>query len=229
MVDRYRRGPWTLTPDKVLDDRDLNKVWIYFKKASKNLRTETTRILVLVLLNTGLRAAELCALRVNQTPRILGDDQIWIKGKGKRTRVITIRPEISEILEHYITKIRPKFLPRAARRKDYSLPVFYSESRRPFNRFSLYQRLRRLGIRAGIAKGISPHKFRHTYATAIYQTCPDLQLVQNLLGHSSPVITTVYARNDPDKIRQVLRSVNIFSAELTKIPETNIKPETITN
>lgn len=159
-----------------------------------------------LMLNTGVRISELAALRVQDTPMVLGKNFIEVLGKGQKHRSISIAQRLADELELYIRKVRPKTLPRHVRRKDVTLPIFYSRHRRPYLRKvktdtgtkltatrGLYEAIHKAGTRAGLSKHLHPHILRHTFATNFLRKLPNkLPHLQRMMGHSEMITTTVY-------------------------------------
>ncbi len=216
-VAKHNRTNWVITPDKFFREDELDKIYGYLleKQSHTARRNYINLFLIDILLGTGLRASELCNLRVEQTPVVLGVDKIWVKGKGNKTRIIAIRPELSRLIVDYVENIRPSLLPRRIKRRDYSQPLLFSEYKNPFTRELLYHRLRRIGINAGILKNVGPHKMRHTFATIVYQQTHDILAVQTQLGHSSVNTTAVYAKTDTDRIGTLLENIHTLRVRST--------------
>jgi site-specific recombinase XerD len=221
-----RHTNWVITPDKYFRADEIEKIYesLSLRQKTSARRHYINLFLVDMLLGTGLRASELCNLRVEQTPVVLGVDKIWVKGKGNKTRIIAIRPELSEIIHDYVENIRPSLLPRKIKRRDYTAPLLFTEYSNPFNRKLLYSRLRRIGIWAGILKNVGPHRFRHTYATTLYQQTHDILAVQSQLGHSDVSTTAVYAKTDSDRIVGMLGNISTLRVRTTLSNLRRVKP-----
>jgi site-specific recombinase XerD len=146
-----------------------------------------------LMLCTGLRASEVCGLRVKDTPMVLGTDVIEVyRGKGDKDRTIQLSPKMAGELTAYISRVRHETLPRHVRRGDITQPVFYGEKRRPYGRHGLKMLIYRLGQTAGIIKRLHPHMFRHAFAVNTLLAGVDIYLLQQLMGHSSIEITAKY-------------------------------------
>ena len=142
------------------------------------------RAMILVLLDTGIRRAELEGLEIEDVDLVLG--RAFIRnGKGRKQRVVPFSAEPARIVGEYIDRYRA----------DVSGPLFLridrGGGRKPFNKFHLGTLFQRLGDQAGIHA--NPHRFRHTFATwAIEAGAREID-VQYLLGHSTAVMTRRYA------------------------------------
>jgi len=146
-----------------------------------------------LMLHTGLRANELCCLRVQDTPLVLGVNAIVIyRGKGDKDRSVPISGRLAHCIEIYIKHLRGQTMPPRAKRSDISKPLFYSRIKQPYTPNALYLMIRRIGKRAGITKTLHPHMFRHTFAVNTLLTGIDIYLLQELMGHSEIVTTSKY-------------------------------------
>lgn len=166
-------------------------------KACEEHPEETLRVrdraILLVLLDTGIRASELCDLTLDQI------DQTWqrfkVRGKGMRERFVPISDVTRAALFKYVTFNRPADV-------EHSNRVFLSDRGNPLRRDVLALILRYLGDRASVPK-CNPHKFRHTAATLFYKRSHgNLFLTQMFLGHSSPITTRIYAKTYTEDLQE---------------------------
>jgi len=150
-------------------------------------------LIVDVLLNTGLRASELCRLRVADTPVVIGRNCIEVyRGKNQKDRTIAISARLAGEIARYVAEVRRWTLPRGVRRKDFDSPLFYSQRQRPYSRFGLWAKLARIGMRLGLVKRLHPHMLRHSFATdALMRNKPVVE-VQRYMGHGSLNTTMIY-------------------------------------
>jgi len=211
---KSQRKAWqeqaTLPPDKFLSESEEQTLRRYLstKADAARLRHRSRSIndemIVLTLLNTGLRAAELCGLRIRNIPQTKDKNLLWVEtGKRGKKRPVELGPKFAQRLRKYVQEYRPK-----ARPDDF---VFVSERRdhgkayKPYCYWSVYSKIKRIGNKAlgrPIEKTaetsdiLHPHVLRHTYATRLYNEEHDLLFVQEQLGHSSPTTTAIYARTD---------------------------------
>ena len=150
------------------------------------------RLIVLVLLETGLRVSELCALRVADF-RLDNPDGPYLdirSGKGSKQRAVPLTAGLTRKLRHYLTHSRPPT-------KCSSLFVTerreHGEDYRPLTRNAAEVLIRRLGGRAGIKEGrLSPHTFRHTFATRAVSAGMDPIRLQRVLGHTTLTMVSRY-------------------------------------
>lgn len=129
------------------------------------------RALILFLLDTGVRASELCSLTIES----LRGNTVSVLGKGSKEREIPLSANLLQALLDYLSTRK-----NAGRKA----PLFAVKGERPFKRQSLLKWLVRLGERAGVSN-VHPHRFRHTFAVTYLKNGGDALSLQRLLGHSS--------------------------------------------
>lgn len=141
------------------------------------------RCLLLVLLDTGVRASEICGIRIIDAD--LRNQRITVTGKGSKTRHIPLSPTTAKLLFRYISADRKEAAVNA--------PLFLGVNDRPLNRDSLFKLLVRLGERAGVTD-CHPHRFRHTFAVLFLRNGGNTRALQDLLGHETLEMIKVYTR-----------------------------------
>ena len=132
------------------------------------------RAIITLLVDTGLRATELCELRIYQTD--LKNQRITVMGKGRKERTLPISPRTAQVIWRYL-----------ATREDGNRkagPLFTTLKGLPLERKGLRQLLRRIGDRAGV-EGVNVHRFRHTFAIEFLRNQPNVFALQRMLGHST--------------------------------------------
>jgi len=148
-----------------------------------------------LLFATGLRVSELCSLNVGCID--LGNGRILIMGKGSKERVLQIgNPEVLLILRHYAEK-NATYIQKAG--------CFFVN--RLFSRISEQSvrfLIKRLCVKANIGQNITPHMFRHSFATLLLEEDVDIRYIQRMLGHSSILTTQIYTQVTVEKQRQIL-------------------------
>lgn len=142
-----------------------------------------------LLYAAGLRASELCSLKLNQIQLDLG--VVRPRGKGSKERVVPVGEVARKWLAHYLGHGRPALL--KGRPSPY---VFIGNLGKPLSRMALFKIVRRSATQAGIPKSISPHKLRHAFATHLLQGGADLRVVQEMLGHADISTTEIYTHVD---------------------------------
>lgn len=162
-----------------------------------------------VAYSCGLRVSELVTLRRRDVQ--LEADVVRILGKGGKERIVPLGMRARDALTKYIQSGRPSIrgkdksgairpLPDAA--KDF---LFLNQHGRPMTRSGFWRILRQYVLRCGIETPVSPHTFRHTFATHLLEGGADLRVVQELLGHASISTTEIYTHLDREYLRETLR------------------------
>ena len=201
-----------LAPEKYLTEQQQKRLLAYVKAQADIARYKNTgraiinEMIVMLFLNTGLRAKELCSLRLRDLPVTHGKKLIFVRtGKGKVVRIVEISDRFCKRLEQFIGLYRKKAKPA-----DY---LFINERGTPIQYVSVYSKITGIGKRAGVAH-LHPHVLRHTYLTRLYNVGHDLRFVQDQAGHRSPVTTAIYAQTDQEARRKqvnALDNVNLLA------------------
>ncbi len=157
-------------------------------------KAQTRDIAVVELLfATGIRVSELCELTCNAVD--LKQATIKVFGKGSKERVIQIcSTEVLEILKQYEQLFAP------------SEYFFVNRLGNRLSPQSVRILIRRCKEETGLEKKISPHTFRHTFATLLLEEDVDIKYIQNLLGHSSITTTQIYTHVNMNKQKALLSS-----------------------
>jgi site-specific recombinase XerD len=154
--------------------------WVKLVDAADNLRDRT---IIALFLTSGIRLAELCGLEL---PDLLLDEQkLVVVGKGGKVRYVFIGDYAVKLLRDYLEE-RPS--PKAGMGE----PLFVSRHREPISPRMVQYIVRRAAQRAGLPNWISPHKLRHSHATAMLAEDADLETVARQLGHESIQTTRIY-------------------------------------
>lgn len=150
-----------------------------------------------LLYASGLRVSELVFLTFSHLD--LKNQMIRLWGKGFKERVVPFGEEAKDALVEYLEKGRP-FLLKGAR----SNYLFVGDSSgRPLTRQNVWNLVKRYARKAGVVKRITPHTFRHTFATHLLENGADLRIVQEFLGHSDITTTQIYTHVN----RRILQEV----------------------
>jgi integrase/recombinase XerD len=163
-------------------------------------RPEGERSLAIIrtLYACGLRVSELVHLHISH---IFYDDAfIRVIGKGNKERLVPIDEDTLEQIQYFISRVRTQW-PLKAEASDL---VFINQKGGGLSRISVFNLIKDLGAKAGIDKEISPHTFRHSYATHLVENGADLRAVQQLLGHESITTTEIYTHLDRRYLRETL-------------------------
>jgi integrase/recombinase XerD len=161
------------------------------------------RAIVEVAYAAGLRISELAAAELGSVD--LGRGEIRVLGKGRKERIGLLgRPAIDAVRD-YLAEARPVLVERRRDRADPPPQVFLNHRGAPLGVRGLRYRLDALCRRADLPTGVSPHTFRHSFATHLLDGGADLRIVQELLGHESLATTQVYTHVSPARLRAAYR------------------------
>ena len=156
------------------------------------------RAMVEMLYGCGLRASELVELKLSNL--FLDVGFIKVIGKGNKERLIPIGTSAIKFLKMYIENVRSHS--RVVQGfQDY---VFLNRFGKKLSRVYVFMIIKKLAAEAGIHKKISPHTFRHSFATHLIEGGADLRAVQEMLGHSSIITTEIYTHLTRDYLRKTL-------------------------
>ena len=148
-----------------------------------------------LLYASGLRASELCDLKVRDANLLVGC--LRVLGKGMKERIVPMGRAAREALERYLLECRPKLEKRVSER------LFISRTGKPLDRIALWMLVEKHGRRSGLLKSISPHVLRHCFASHLLGGGADLRVVQELLGHSDIATTQIYTHVDQARLKSI--------------------------
>jgi integrase/recombinase XerD len=160
------------------------------------------RAMLEILYSSGLRVSELVELRLNNIYADIGF--LRVTGKGKKERLVPIGRDALKFLGIYINEIRGK-TPHKPAQKGFESFVFLNRNGRKLTREMVFMIIKDLALQTGLKKSISPHTFRHSFATHLIEGGADLRAVQEMLGHESITTTEIYTHLDRDYLRQVIQ------------------------
>lgn len=146
------------------------------------------RAILEVLYGCGLRVSEACGLLISHV--YAKEGFVRIVGKGDKERLVPIGAPALEALAAWL-EVRPE--PAAPEFSDYA---FLNLRGRPLSRVSVFNMVKDRAMLAGVHKEISPHTFRHSFATHLVENGADLRVVQEMLGHESILTTEIYTHID---------------------------------
>ena len=166
------------------------------------------RCLIELIYGAGLRASEACDLPLKALPKG-GDTMLVIRGKGDKQRLAPLGSAAQEALKDWL-EARPTFLPDGALAAKAGAFVFPSRGKSGrLTRRRLAQILEDLAVKAGVAPSrVTPHAFRHAFATHLLNGGADLRSVQMLLGHADISTTQIYTHVMTDELRQLLEAAH---------------------
>ena len=147
-----------------------------------------------VLYSCGLRVSELCELRMGDL--FFGEGYIRVIGKGDKQRLVPVSGMARDRLQLYMERRKEE------RRKEEIL--FLNNRGKKLTRVMIFTIIKQAAQRAGINKKISPHTFRHSFATHLLEGGANIRQVQDLLGHENILTTEIYTHLDNTHLRQTL-------------------------
>jgi len=151
-----------------------------------------------VLYGCGLRVSELVNLRISDVYE--ESEFIKIIGKGNKERLIPIGSNALKHLKIYLNEVRRHLKIK----KGFENHIFLNRTGTSLSRISVFTIIKALAEKIGLKKSISPHTFRHSFATHLIEGGADLRAVQEMLGHSSITTTEIYTHLDRDYLRGVI-------------------------
>jgi len=151
-----------------------------------------------VLYGCGLRVSELCNLK--RSNLFLDVEFIKVEGKGNKERLIPIGQQAIQYLKIYLNEVRVHS-PVKAGHEDY---VFLNRRGAALSRVMIYIIIKDLATKINLQKEISPHTFRHSFASHLVEGGADLRAVQDMLGHESITTTEIYTHIDKDYLQSVI-------------------------
>ena len=149
-----------------------------------------------LLYGTGMRVSELCALSLYD----LSDDLVKVHGKGGKERLIPVGRQALLSVDAYLNRVRQQYDSEVVK------TLFLNRKGKPISRTEVWKMVREYSKKAGIEKRVSPHTFRHTYATHLLDAGADLRVIQDLLGHAHISSTDRYTHVSRSQVRELFRA-----------------------
>ena len=150
------------------------------------------------LYGCGLRVSELVNLKISNL--FFEEGFIKVTGKGDKERLVPIGSVAQAEINFYLSNLRPHIL---VKQKQEDI-LFLNRRGAGLSRVMIFTIIKRLALAAGIRKNISPHTFRHSFATHLVEGGADLRAVQEMLGHESITTTEIYTHLDRDYLRSTI-------------------------
>lgn len=151
-----------------------------------------------LLYASGLRVSELINLNISDLNLEMGF--IHVYGKGEKERIVPTTEYVAKKLTNYIKNYRLKLL------KDENIDTLFLTNRgKGFTRQGLWKTIKKYVRESSIDKNITPHTFRHSFATHLIENGADLRAVQEMLGHSDISTTQIYTQISAGKIREMYK------------------------
>lgn len=173
--------------DKIISAIDLSKP-----------QGERNRTIIETLYSCGLRVTELITLQISDL--FFDEGFIRVIGKGDKQRFVPISHQTQKYITFYIDDIRRHIKVQ----KGFEDTLFLNRRGKQLTRVMIFTIVKELTIKAGINKNISPHTFRHSFATHLLENGADLRSIQQMLGHESITTTEIYMHLDKSHLRKVM-------------------------
>jgi integrase/recombinase XerD len=184
-----RKLPDVLTVNEI--DRIIASVDMSRREGVRN------KSMLEVLYSCGLRVSELTSLQMSRVDLV--DGVVKVLGKGNKERIIPIGRQACDSIDDYLSHYRSGIIPLAGHEDT----MFLGRQGRKMTRQMAFTMLKRSVIAAGIRKNVSPHTFRHSFATHLIEAGADLRAVQEMLGHSDIGTTQIYTKLDFQHLAKV--------------------------
>jgi integrase/recombinase XerD len=185
-----RKLPNTLSVEEI--DTLINSIDLSKPEGERN------KAILETLYGCGLRVSELVNLRVSNL--FFNDGFIRVTGKGDKERMVPLGSIAQKHIRIYMDTLRSHMEVR----KGYEDILFLNRRGSRLTRVMIFTIIKKLAMKAGIKKTISPHTFRHSFATHLVEGGADLRAVQEMLGHESITTTEIYTHLDREYLRSTI-------------------------
>lgn len=193
-------------PD-TLSEEDINRIITCIDNSTDI--GKRNKCILEVLYGCGLRVSELIDLKISNIN--FKESYIMVEGKGEKTRLVPLANTTAEFITSYIHTVRNK----TKINKKYEDTLFLNSRGTNMSRVIVFIIIKELTQKAGISKSISPHTFRHSFATHLLQNGADLRFIQEMLGHSSITTTQVYTHLKTEELRDVILNFHPRNRNIT--------------
>lgn len=156
---------------------------------------QRNRAIIEVLYSCGLRISELTNLKM--TDVFLDESFIKVEGKGNKQRLVPISPVAVREIHNYLL-----YRKQLNAKKGNDIYIFLSNRGTTISRIMVYHFIKEYAVMAGIKKNISPHTFRHSFATHLLEGGANIRAIQQMLGHEKITTTEIYTHLDREFLRQ---------------------------
>ena len=180
--------PTTLTVKEV--DKIINSIDLSSETGERN------RAIIECLYSCGLRVSELITIKISNVS--LKENIMKVIGKGNQQRIVPLSNTLHTYLKYYLDFIRSK---QKIQKADLDT-LFLNRRGRGLSRVMIFTIVKELSTQAGITKTVSPHTFRHSFATHLVEGGADLRVVQEMLGHANITTTEIYTHLNQEYLRQ---------------------------
>lgn len=185
-----RKLPDTLSLDDI--DKMVGAIDLSKPQGTRN------KAILETLYSCGLRVSELIELKLSNL--FFKEGFIKVVGKGSKERFVPIAAHTQKLINLYITEIRN----HQDIKKAHEDTVFLNRNGRGLTRAMIFTIVKQLAIKINLGKTVSPHTFRHSFATHLLENGADLRAIQQMLGHESISTTEIYMHLDQSHLREVV-------------------------
>lgn len=184
---------------KLPDTLDLHEINTLLEAIDHSkLEGPRNRAIIEVLYSSGLRVSELTNLKLSNL--FLETGFLRVVGKGNKERLVPIGSEAIKYLNIYLKEVRS----HQKIKKGEEDIVFLNRNGSRLSRVMIFTFIKDITARAGLKKKVSPHTFRHSFATHLIEGGADLRAVQEMLGHESITTTEIYTHLDKSYLKQII-------------------------
>ena len=189
---------------KALTIKEITSLIDSTKRAGDPISLRDHAIIEL-LYGTGARVSEIVGININDFAQSdVGGNPITtlkLRGKGSKERIVPLGSFAKNALDEYLVRIRPNLLSKSKSARVESA-LFLNQRGSRLSRQSAWQMISDAADSTGLSGKVSPHVFRHSYATHLLDGGADIRVVQELLGHASVTTTQIYTLITIDKVRE---------------------------
>lgn len=185
-----RKLPDTLSTEEI--DKIIAQIDLSTPEGERN------KAMLEMLYSCGLRVSELISLQLSDL--FFNEGFIRVIGKGNKQRFVPINENTIKIINLYIDLIRHHIKTQ----KGYEDTLFLNRRGKQISRNMVFMIIKDLTIKSGINKKVSPHTFRHSFATHLLENGADLRAIQQMLGHESITTTEIYMHVDKSFLKDVV-------------------------
>ena len=189
-------------PERTVDHISREEVQRLFDAIDLSKKTgPRDRAILETLYSTGLRVSELRSLNRKQVD--LKRREFMVRGKGSKPRIVFLSKQCVEWLEKYLKTREDNFDPLFVNYGRGRTNDITEGEKRRLTDYSIQDMVRKTALHAGIAKKVTPHVLRHSFATELLLNGADIRAVQEMLGHASITTTQIYTHLTNQRLREV--------------------------
>jgi integrase/recombinase XerD len=199
-----RKLPKALTVDEVISLIDSSD-------RTSNVMALRDRAILEILYGTGARVSEVIGINTGDFAKATHDGAevmtLKLRGKGSKERIVPLGSFAKLALENYLVRLRPQLSAKSKESRS-NTALFLNSRGTRLSRQSAWQIVISAADACDLSGKVSPHVFRHSYATHLLDGGADIRVVQELLGHSSVTTTQIYTLITIDKVREAYASAH---------------------